>query len=138
AIVDPAKIADSIPPEWNDLEHYDPATTKLLHFTVVPTQPWKNDDNPLSEIWMACYREAVEAGAVPPDEVETLVIAGHVKPSLRAALRLAPARRSAVTSASLERDGALLRMERRIGELEARIDALKVSASWRIGSAIVR
>ena len=106
-IVDPAEIADSIPAAWNDLEHYDPATTKLVHFTVVPTQPWKVDDNPLNDLWMSWYREAVEAGAVPPDEVESLVAVRDVKPTLRAALRLAPARRSAVTGASLERDGAL-------------------------------
>lgn len=137
-IVDPAEIADGIPGAWNDLERYDPATTKLIHYTVVPTQPWKVDDNPLNDLWMSWYGEAVEAGAVPPDEVESLVVVGHVKPALRAALRLAPARRSAVTGASLERDGALVRLERKVAELEDQIERMERSSSWRLGSAIVR
>ncbi|MFM8304377.1 MAG: glycosyltransferase, partial [Actinomycetota bacterium] len=105
-IVDRVQVAADIPAEWNDLEHYDPGSTRLVHFTVVPTQPWKVDGHPLDDLWMAWYGEAVEAGAVPPEEVESLVVVGDVKPSLRAALRRAPARRAVVTNASLERDGA--------------------------------
>ena len=51
-VVRPEEIADRIPPEWNCLECYEPGRTKLLHYTVVPTQPWKNDENPLCPIWM--------------------------------------------------------------------------------------
>ena len=40
-------IGDTLPPRWNHLEHYEPGETGLLHYTVVPTQPWKNDENPL-------------------------------------------------------------------------------------------
>ncbi len=133
-IVEPDRIADSIPPEWNDLERYNPERTKLVHFTVVPTQPWKNDDNPLSELWMAWYREAVEAGAVPPEEVEAAIAAGHVKPSLGAALRLAPSRRAVATNATLD----LAVAQRRIARLEAVMEDMKASWSWRIGDAIVR
>jgi len=89
-IVDPDDIADTVPPEWNHLERYEPGTTKLVHFTVAPTQPWKNDDNPLAELWMSWYREAVEAGAVSADKVRSMVAVGLAKPSLRAALRHAP------------------------------------------------
>ena len=53
-----------------------PAATKLLHYTIVPTQPWKNDENPLRELWMDTYREAVAAGAVPPEEVEWMIERG--------------------------------------------------------------
>lgn len=133
-IVPPDRIADTIPPEWNELERYQPGRTRLLHYTVVPTQPWKNDDNPLAELWMGWYREAVEAGAVPPEEVEALVRAGQVKPSLAAALRSAPSRRSVVTGASLD----LATARRRIGDLEARLASMERSMSWRIGSSIVR
>ncbi len=133
-IVPPAEIADGIPPEWNELERFEPGRTKLLHYTVVPTQPWKNDDNPLAELWMGWYREAVEAGAVPPEEVEALVRAGHVKPSLTAALRSAPSRRSVLTGASLD----LAAAQRRIAALEERLASMTESLSWRIGSSIVR
>lgn len=128
------QIADTIPPEWNDLERYEPGRTKLTHFTVVPTQPWKNDDNPLDELWMGWYREAVEAGAVPPEEVEASIAAGHVKPSLAAALRRAPARLAVLTGPALELNAA----RQRIAALEGRIQSMEQSWSWRIGDAIVR
>ena len=134
AVVDDADIADTIPVEWNHLERYEPGVTKLLHYTVVPTQPWRTDANPLGELWMDAYREAVEAGAVPPEEVEALLAAGHVKPSLAAPLRRAPSRRAVLTDASL--DLALAR--HRITELEAALTSMRRSWSWRIGDSIVR
>ena len=88
-IVEPDLVGDSIPIEWNHLERYEPGVTKLLHYTVVPTQPWRADGNPLGELWMDAYRDAVAAGAIPPEEVEALIAAGHVKPSLAEALRTA-------------------------------------------------
>jgi hypothetical protein len=80
-LVKPEEIADDIPAEWNCLEHREP-TTKLLHYTVVPTQPWKNDENPLRSIWEAEFREAVADGMVTIEEVRKGVEAGHLKPGL--------------------------------------------------------
>ena len=133
-IVGPDDVADTISPAWNDLERYEAGATKLLHFTIVPTQPWKNDDNPLRELWMQAYREAVEDGAVPPEEVEFMLDRGLAKPTLRSALRLAPARRSPVANASLE----MAEARQRIGQLERRIESMERSLSWRVGSGIVR
>lgn len=97
-VVRPDEISDDIPPEWNCLEWHDPQRTKLLHYTVVPTQPWKNDENPLGPVWMQCYREAVEAGIVVPAEVRQGIAAGHLKASLAdvlpAVTTTAPAPRS--------------------------------------------
>lgn len=81
-LVPPEEIGDRIPPAWNCLEWFDAQTTKLLHYTVVPTQPWKNGANPLCAIWEAAFREALEAGALPPELVTQSVRAGFVKPSL--------------------------------------------------------
>jgi hypothetical protein len=81
-LVRPDEIGDDLPPEWNCLEHYEPESSKLLHYTVVDTQPWRNDRNPLGEVWMDCYREAVAAGAVPFDEVADGVARGWLKPAL--------------------------------------------------------
>lgn len=134
----PDEIADSIPPEWNHLERYEPGRTKLLHYTVVPTQPWKNDDNPLGQIWMSWYGDAVEAGAVPPEEVEALVAAGRAKSSLLAALRLAPSRRTGAPNASLELATAHQQLQQRITTLEDTIAEMKRSWSWRIGASTVR
>lgn len=89
-IVDPGEISDGLPPEWNCLEWHEPGRSKLVHYTVVPTQPWKNDDNPLRGVWEECYREAVAAGSVPCGEVRTGVMAGHLKSSLLSALAASP------------------------------------------------
>ncbi len=133
-ILEPDQVADTIPPEWNDLERYSPEHTKLLHFTVTHTQPWRNDKNPRRELWMSWYREAVEAGVVVPEEVEALIVRGLVKPELRNALRSAPSRRSVLTTASLD----LVSARDRVASLEAQKAAMRHSASWRIGSRIVR
>jgi hypothetical protein len=81
-IVDPDEINDNIPPVWNHLEHYVPGETKLLHYTVVPTQPWKNDKNPLKTLWEPEFQEARAAGVVHPQEALRLARRGHIKPSL--------------------------------------------------------
>jgi hypothetical protein len=136
-IVEPDEIADAIPPEWNHLERYEPGRTKLLHYTVVPTQPWKSDDNPLADVWMEHYHEAVEAGAVRPEEVEALVAAGLAKPSLLPGLGRRPAR-AGDAGLSDELAAAHEQMRRRIATLEATIDSMHRSWSWRIGAAIMR
>ena len=38
-LVEPDEIADGLPPEWNHLERHEPGVTKLLHYTVIHTQP---------------------------------------------------------------------------------------------------
>lgn len=86
SIVRPEEIGDTIPPEWNSLEHYEAGKTKLVHYTVVPTQPWKSDDNPLASLWEQAYRDALVAGAVDPQIVRRLVDKGHIKPSLESDL----------------------------------------------------
>lgn len=115
----------------SDVAEGDP---ELLRFSDPDTQPWKNDQHPLADVWMEWYREAVAVGAVPPDEVERLIALGAVKPALRSALRLAPSRRSLLPDASMD----LASARQRISTLQAGIDALERSWSWRIGSALVR
>lgn len=132
-IVAPDQIADDIPREWNHLERYEPGVTKLLHYTVVPTQPWKNDENPLVELWMGWYRDAVADGAVPPEEVEALMAEGMAKPSLAAALGTAPSRKSVLTNASMD----LAMARHRIARLEAEIESLRQSRAFRLGNSIV-
>lgn len=81
-IVPPDDIDDRLPPEWNHLERYEPGVTKLVHYTVVQTQPWKNNDNPLREIWHEGFRAAVADGAVSPESVRELAAVGLIKASL--------------------------------------------------------
>lgn len=89
-IVSPDDIADTVPPTWNHLERRD-SDTRNVHFTVVPTQPWRSTDNPLRELWLQGYREAVTAGAVPIDLVRSAIERGVVTPDLADAINFAPA-----------------------------------------------
>jgi hypothetical protein len=81
-IVDPEEITDDLPPVWNHLEHYEPGETSLIHYTVVPTQPWKNDKNANRELWERDFAEALAAQVVHEDEVERLAKLGYIKRSL--------------------------------------------------------
>jgi hypothetical protein len=91
-VVPPDEIADDVPPAWNSLEHYEPGKTCLLHFTDMSMQPWRHNHNPVRGIWRAIYREAVEAGFVPPELVEAGIRDGHLLPELADDLPLAPSR----------------------------------------------
>lgn len=86
AIVPEEQIEERIPVEWNSLEHYEPAKTKLVHYTQVPTQPWKNAENPLRELWLGAFREALAASALDPEVVVRGIEGGHIDPALHAEL----------------------------------------------------
>ena len=98
-IVGPDGVGERIPSEWNELERYEPGRTLLLHYTVVPSQPWKVPGNPLEHLWLDAYREALAAGALALAEVEAGVAAGHLRPDLLDDLpaSVAPQRNRAIT-----------------------------------------
>jgi hypothetical protein len=81
-IVQPEHIDERIPTEWNHLEQYVPGVTKLLHYTIVPTQPWKNDKNPLADLWLEGFRAAARDGAISEETLRTSVEGGFSKRSL--------------------------------------------------------
>ncbi len=81
-LVDPDEVQDRLPEGWNHLEHFIDGETKLLHYTVVPTQPWKSEQNPLRHIWEDAFVRAVRAGYVSRDLVALHVKKGHVRRSL--------------------------------------------------------
>jgi hypothetical protein len=78
------KIGRDISPEWNSLERFDPAMTRLLHYTDMNTQPWVSIANPLGHLWITCLRRALQAGFISSKELEREVASGHVRPSLLA------------------------------------------------------
>lgn len=91
------EVVDRIPAEWNSLERYEPSRTKNVHYTVIKTQPWRNDTNPLREVWERAYRETVDAGGIQLDEVVRAIRFGWAKPSLADAF---PNGRAAVSRVS--------------------------------------
>ena len=132
-IVDDDGVADTIPPEWNHLEHHDPST-RLLHYTVVRTQPWKVEKNPLGHLWLAAFAEALEAGAVDPDDVEAGIAAGHLMPDLASFLHLAPGRRVPELDAAAPCELALARM--RIAGLERTLEQMRTSRTWKMARSM--
>jgi len=67
------KIDDSIDPNWNSLENFDSSSTKLLHFTVVPTQPWKSKNHDYYHIWHDSLVKAVEDGAINAEDISAAI-----------------------------------------------------------------
>jgi hypothetical protein len=84
ALVPDEQVSDGLPEAWNHLEHFIDGDTKLLHYTAIPTQPWRSEDNPNRELWEAAFVRACEAGYVDASLVERHIKAGHVRSSLRA------------------------------------------------------
>jgi hypothetical protein len=111
-IVPEEEVGDDLPPVWNHLEQYQPGETGLTHYTVVPTQPWKNDENPLREVWEKDFHEALSAQVVAKTEVDRLVRAGHLKRSL-AGKRPESLPLKVLNRLLSKAEGALLRAERK-------------------------
>ena len=81
-IVPPEQIRDGMSPAWNCLEHFEEGNSKLVHYTNVPTQPWKVDSNPLGDLWMDGFRDAVQNGIVTLDLLISGVLSGHIREEL--------------------------------------------------------
>jgi hypothetical protein len=82
ALVRPDQVGEAIPAYWNHLERFEPGVTKLLHYTVVQTQPWRVRGNPLEDLWLAAYRDAVADGAIDRSQVIEAVRRGWVRDDL--------------------------------------------------------
>ncbi len=76
------EVVERIPAEWNSLERHEPGVTKNIHYTVIKTQPWRNDTNPLCATWERAYRETVATGAIQLEDVLRSIRFGWAKPSL--------------------------------------------------------
>lgn len=81
-IVPPEKIDSSLDPNWNSLEYYDPKETKLLHFTVVPTQPWRTRNNANYDVWLAYLKSAIKAGVITSNTIRREIRIGSCGPHL--------------------------------------------------------
>ena len=75
-------IGITISPAWNDLEHFDPHHTALLHFTRVTTQPWLSPRNPLGYLWFEALFQALDAGQIQLDLVKDHAQRGFLRPSV--------------------------------------------------------
>lgn len=81
-IVAPARLAASLPPEWNSLERYESGRTRLLHYTDMPSQPWVSRKNRNGWLWYGALRESLQEGFLSKEEVYREVRSSHVSPDL--------------------------------------------------------
>ncbi|MEQ8390604.1 MAG: glycosyltransferase [Thalassospira sp.] len=89
--LDETEIARTIPADWNRLETF-PASTGLLHFTLMPTQPWVSARNPLGHIWIDEVRRMVKEGVLTLDAVKKEIDLGYFRPSLMVEITEGPTR----------------------------------------------
>jgi hypothetical protein len=75
------EIARSIPEEWNAMEHFT-AATGLIHYTVMPTQPWVSPRNRLGYLWVNEVRRMIAEGALSRGEMQAEIDLGFFRPSL--------------------------------------------------------
>jgi hypothetical protein len=85
-----ADIARTIPADWNRLEHYTPETG-LLHYTVMPTQPWVSARNPLGHLWIEEVRRMIGEGALDAARIREEIALGYFRPSLMVEIEEGPA-----------------------------------------------
>lgn len=78
-----------IPTCWNHLNVCD-ATTKLLHYTKEPEQPWYKPDHPLAELWRRELQVSLHVGKVSEQELLEAIDRWDVKEDWRSTNGLHP------------------------------------------------
>ena len=71
-----------LPPQFNDLDHFEAGRTKLIHYTNLPNQPWKKTGHRCDVVFRRALREAYQGGAVELSTVEADVAADHIHPQM--------------------------------------------------------
>lgn len=66
-----------LPEYWNHLDTSD-STTKNIHYTDVPHQPWKTPGHPHGSIFLKELKAALVSEEVSQESVEKEIAAGHV------------------------------------------------------------
>jgi len=76
----PLKIG-VLDPNWNVFDRCD-ASTKLIHYTNLMSQPWKFPGHPHGELWFQYFREAQAAGVISADDIHKSITRGYVRPTI--------------------------------------------------------
>lgn len=78
-----------LPDPFNHLDHFD-STTKLIHYTHVPSQPWKVPGHPFAKVFLDELKSAIEEEEIPMDAIQREIAWGHIYPSILEDLNIAP------------------------------------------------
>lgn len=66
---------------WNELDEWD-SFTKILHYTHVPSQPWKVPGHPLGGHFLREMQSALDQQFITAGDVEREIQLGHVYPTI--------------------------------------------------------
>lgn len=66
---------------WNDLDFWN-EKTKIIHYTRVPTQPWKVPGHPFASVFLREMKSALDNKIITPEQVKKEVEAGHIYPTI--------------------------------------------------------
>ncbi len=75
-------LKSGLPYTWNSLECYEPGRTRLLHYTIMPFQPWWHLSNPNGVLWYAELQDALRSGNIVDDVVREEVALGNLHPAV--------------------------------------------------------
>jgi lipopolysaccharide biosynthesis glycosyltransferase len=76
----PFKVGQ-LDPKWNDFDHYD-ASTKVIHYTNLYTQPWKSPGHKYGDLWFRYFIEAKQKGYVTDEDVNKAILRSYVRKDL--------------------------------------------------------
>ncbi|MGK5594218.1 MAG: glycosyltransferase [Parachlamydiaceae bacterium] len=68
-------------PFWNHLDQHD-ASTKIIHYTNVPMQPWKRTGHPFASVFLKELKAAIDEDEIPVDAIEREIRQGHIYPEI--------------------------------------------------------
>jgi lipopolysaccharide biosynthesis glycosyltransferase len=66
-----------LPEYWNHLDTFD-ATTKNIHYTNVPRQPWKTPGHPFAAVFLKELKAAMHEGVVSETDVKKEIASEHI------------------------------------------------------------
>lgn len=68
-----------LPTCWNQFDEYD-ENTKIIHYTSVPTQPWKKPNHPFGHLFLDEMRSAIADKVISLQDILKEVSSGHIHP----------------------------------------------------------
>jgi len=86
-ILDEDEVSYGVPTRWNSLEHAD-ASTCLIHYTDMMTQPWVHAGNPNGWLWVRELRDMIARGELTRDFVRREIAEGYARPSIELELEM--------------------------------------------------
>jgi len=71
----------NLPENWNHLDSAD-STTKIIHYTNVPTQPWKKPGHAYADVFLREMKAALDGGGFTAEQVKHEIELGHIYPGV--------------------------------------------------------